>query len=343
MVNIDFWITVAQVSATFVGLVFVGFSIYLTGIRRAVDEVKTELGLEEQSTRVMIVSVLSNLSFFILPLITSLALIAQQRWPDDISITVYFFWFTCALLLCTLLWGRYSSTTRQQMKLVLSERLGKGMHLRVRSCWWLYLLVLAHAGLLWLILTKPFDREAFLRAILQATTYASIVSGLACGIWDLMLFDVDNVLFRVSEKMRDRIKDLNRGLQSQMQHVRFLYQKYETGLRSPKYEEELNRVKEDPHVSAVLDTAHIREHAKAEQDAIHSSYKELCEQIPANCEEADLIQRIRAKGEIITYADLRILKEESEILFKDIGWLNEKLTGKLETFRERGIVTNEAG
>jgi len=342
MVNTDFWATVAQVSATFVGLVFVGFSIYLTGIRRAVDEVETELGLEEQSTRVMIVSVLSNLSFFVLPLITSLALIAQQHWPD-ISIPVYLFLFTCTLLLGTLLWGRYSSKTRQQMKLVLSERVGKGMHLRVRSCWWLYLLVLAHPLLLLLILTKLFDREDFLRAILQATTYASIVSGLACGIWDLMLFDVDNVLFRISEKMRERIKDLNRDLQSQMQHVRLLYHKYETGLRSPKYEEELNRVKEDPHVSAVLDAAHIREHAKAEQDAIRSSYKELCEQIPANREESDLIQRIRAKGEIITYADLKVLKEESEILFKDIDWLNKKLTGKLETFRERGIVTNEAG
>ena len=69
MVNTDFWATMAQVSATFVGLVFVGLSIYLTSIRAAVNEVEADLGVEERSNRIMFVSVLSNLSFFVLPLI----------------------------------------------------------------------------------------------------------------------------------------------------------------------------------------------------------------------------------------------------------------------------------
>lgn len=47
MVNTDFWASMAQVSATFVGLVFVGLSICLTSIRGATNEVEADLGIVE--------------------------------------------------------------------------------------------------------------------------------------------------------------------------------------------------------------------------------------------------------------------------------------------------------
>lgn len=344
MVNTDFWATMAQVSATFVGLVFVGLSIYLTSIRAAVNEIEADLGVEERSNRIMFVSVLSNLSFFVLPLIASLSLVAQQSRLDIPNP----FWLSsviCLLLLCVLLWGHENNETRQQVRLTLSEgveRSKKLLYWRIKvGKWLLYLLVPIYVVLLAAILVGP---PPFSKAedSLEGVTYFSIVLGLSCGILDLILFDVNNILFCVSDRVRERVKRMQYDLQTTMQEVEWLYHEYETIIQSHEYQEELERLMHDPHVILMLSPTRVQEQAQAEQARIHSQYKKLREEIPADG-EAKVVRQIKAEGEIVTYADIKMFREQSKSLFRDISSYKDLLVDKLRAFEERGIQANGAG
>ena len=102
--NLDFWVTIAQISATFTGLVFVGFSIYLKGIREAIDSIDqlfgSNNGLQEKSSYLITSLALSNITFLLLPLITALSILSAQNgrsllYPYIITniFLVVFFWF----------------------------------------------------------------------------------------------------------------------------------------------------------------------------------------------------------------------------------------------------------
>ncbi|RLF81513.1 hypothetical protein DRN32_00730 [Thermococci archaeon] len=344
MVNPDFWITIAQVSATFVGLVFVGLSIYLTSIRAAANEVEADLGMVEQSSRVMFVSVLSNLSFFVLPVIASLSLIAQQSRLDVPNL----FWLSsviCLLLYCVLLWGHENNKTRQQVRLILSERAEgskKLLHWRVEvGKWPLYLLVPIYIVLLAVILV---GQPPILKAEdwLEGVTLFSIALGLSYGILDLILFDVKNILFRVSDRVRGYVERVQHDLQRQAQEVEQLYHEYETIIQSHDYQEELERLAHDPRIISMLSPTGVQEQVQAEQARIRSQYNRLREEIPADG-EAKLVQQIKAKGQILTYAEIKMFREQTECLFRDISSYKDLLEDRLRSFEERGIQANGAG
>lgn len=339
MVNSTFWSTMAEVSATFVGLVFVGLSLYLAGIRTAVSEMEAELGMEEQSSRVMFVSVLSNLVFFVLPLIASLSLIAQTRLG-----TPSLFWLSaiiCLLLLGALLCGHENGETRQQVKLILSESAqGKALRLRLEYAkWLLYLVVLIYVVLLAAIFGWPPISQA--EDWLKGAVFLSIVFGLICGVLDLILFDVDNILFHVSDRARDRLGRMQYDLKTEMQGVEILYHQYDAVIRGSGYQDELLRLMRDPGVIAMLNPTRIQEQAQAEQVAIRSAYNRLREEIPIDG-EVEIVRQFRTKGKVVTYADMRTLNEQGELLSKDIGSLKELLDGRLEFFERRGIRTDGA-
>lgn len=292
----------------------------------------------------MFVSVISNLSFFALPLIASLSLIAQHSRLDVPNL----FWFSlviCLLLSCVLLWGHENNKTRQQVKLILSERVEasrKLLHWRLEvGKWLLYLLVPIYVVLLAAILV---GQPPILRAEdwLEGVTHFSIALGLSYGILDLILFDVNNILFRVSDRVRGRVDRTQHDLQTPMQEVGQLYHEYETIIQSHDYQEELERVMHDPHIISMLSPTGVQEQVQAEQARIHSQYNKLREEIPADG-EAKLVQQIKAKGEILTYAEIKMFREQTKSLFRDISSYKDLLADRLRSFEERGIQTNGAG
>ena len=334
-----FWSTMAEVSATFVGLVFVGLSLYLGSSRAAVNEMEAEPGMEEQSSRIMFVSVLSNLAFFVLPLVASLALINRVTPSDHslfgLSTTVYL------LLLGTLLWGYESPQSRQQVKLVLSENArGKVLRLRLEYIkWLLYLIVLIYV----LLLSATFGWLPFSNAEdwLKGLAFFSTVFGLGCGVGDLIVFDVDNILFRVPERVEERLEHTQQELRAVMKEIEGLYRKYEVLVQSPEYQELLRQMMHNPGVIAVLNPTRIRGQIQAEQIAIRSTYNRLREEIPAEG-EVEVIQQFRTKGKVVTYADMRILKRQLELLSQEADAFKKLLEDKLAFFKGRGIYAEEA-
>jgi uncharacterized membrane protein HdeD (DUF308 family) len=76
--NTGLWSTIAEVSATFVVLVFVGLTIYLAGIRETVAYITGRAGMKQRSSLFMYIFVFSNLLLFVLPLVSSLSLVAKR-------------------------------------------------------------------------------------------------------------------------------------------------------------------------------------------------------------------------------------------------------------------------
>jgi hypothetical protein len=97
----SFWTTIAQVSATFAGLVFVGFSIYLSNIREATDEIRRHLPeSKEVLGSLMYLVVYSNLLFYWLPLLLSLTSLAERTYLVQMTAAkVVFISFLLFLLL----------------------------------------------------------------------------------------------------------------------------------------------------------------------------------------------------------------------------------------------------
>jgi len=176
---------------------------------------------------------------------------------------------------------------------------------------------------------------------LKGAVFLSIVFGLICGVLDLILFDVDNILFHVSDRARDRLGRMQYDLKTEMQGVEILYHQYDAVIRGSGYQDELLRLMRDPGVIAMLNPTRIQEQAQAEQVAIRSAYNRLREEIPIDG-EVEIVRQFRTKGKVVTYADMRTLNEQGELLSKDIGSLKELLDGRLEFFERRGIRTDGA-
>jgi hypothetical protein len=336
--NTEFWSIVAQLSGTFLGLIFVALSIHLASIRAAVNAVEAEIHVEEQSSRLMFVSMLSSLYFFVLPLITSLSLLAQQSRSDKpnivwLSLGVYL------LLLFTLVGGCEHSRARQQVKLVLSERVRRSRRLlqwRVWHCkWLLYLLIPVNAVLLAAILVgqPPIPRA---EDWLEVVTCLSMALGLSSGMLDLYLFDASNVLFRVSSRLQALVERIHHELQTVMQDVEWRYREYETISQSHGFQQELERLTHNPDIISILSPKRVHQMVQSEQARVHSLYKKFREEIPIES-EAKLIQQFRARSKVVTYSDINSLKNQSTILLQDMEEFRDLLDRRLRSFQSLGI------
>lgn len=121
-----------------------------------------------------------------------------------------------------------------------------------------------------------------------------------------------------------------------MKEIDGLYREYGTLIQSPKYQELLRRMMQEPSVLAMLNPARIQGQIQAEQVAIRSTYSGLREEIPADC-EVKAIQQFMAKGEVVTYADMKTLKGQVELLFREANSFKDLLEGKLAFFEGREI------
>ena len=110
--NGDFWNIVAQVSATFVGLVFVGQVFYLSNIKDAIEmQIVRNYSLDEISTSTMILCISTNLILFLYPLLIALCLITTESHQ---SLFIWeIFWSIALALILTLLVVNYAKSKLQ--------------------------------------------------------------------------------------------------------------------------------------------------------------------------------------------------------------------------------------
>lgn len=296
MVNYVFWSTMAPISATFMVLVFVWLGLYLARIQRAISEVKAKLAgldIEELSSRLMLVSVLSNLAFFVVPLIVSLNLIAQSRLNTPVP-----FWVSmsiCLLLLPVLLLGHENKKTRQQVNSALSVSIGRLGKLLLQCRFkgvkmLLYLAVPTYAALLFAILVgwPPIPGpEDWLKGV----TIFSLAFGLGCGIADLGIFNANNIVFQVSDKLQKRVEGFDQDLRAVMKEVDELYGKYKTLINSPEYQKVLKRAMPE-----------IQKQAEAAQGEIYFTYAQLHKEFAADG-RTKVIQQFMNKCRVVTLAD----------------------------------------
>ncbi len=142
--------------------------------------------------------------------------------------------------------------------------------------------------------------------------------------------------------LQERVEGFVRDLRAVMKDVDELYQKYETLIKSSEYQKALEQAMREPMFNTILNSAQIQELARAEQDKIRSTYSRLREEIPADC-KAKVIQRLAAKGSVVTLADGKTFKEKMNILSQDAKSFRGALEGKLEFFKKREIDADGAG
>lgn len=217
--DLTFWSTMGQVSATFVGLVFVSLSIYLGSIRSAITEVHSKFPLQENSSRLMYVAMWSNLSVFVLPLLTSIGLIFEQEHPQ---IQPAFSCLVCVILAVILVLNLslyWRKTTQSQFGLLQTEVHGLRKLLRLRlsfAGWVVPAIVIIYELLLLLHIAVAMSWAILL---LKGIAWLSIAVGLSIGIFDLVAFDTGNIFFRVSENFRHKAEDREQTLKTRLKKI----------------------------------------------------------------------------------------------------------------------------
>ncbi len=338
--NIQFWSIIAQVSATFLGLIFVGVSVHLGNIREAINQVEAELCVTEQSTRIMFISVLNSLTFFLMPLIASLSLLAQQ---SSFNIPE-FLWLLLPLvsylfLIGGLLIGYRNFKTRYQVKLIFERAIETKEHLRKRVIWggWLmYIFGFLFTGFLIVLIAKPSSILSWEYGLTILTCF-SIFLGLTLGLLDLYFFQVKNILFEVSDKFWSDVDNKSRELKWKMLGVDSSYRSFEVMVQRNAYHEMLNQF--PPHL--IVYREKYKEFMLNEPGEFCSRYNKLRDDIPIDhLHQPKLIEQIRKRSGnngVIRYEDIRMFQVQSELLEEEIELFLDELAERLKSFAEPGI------
>jgi len=230
--NTEFWSIIAQVSATFVGLVFVGQVFYISNIKDAVEmQIIESYGFVEISTSAMILCISTNLILFLYPLLVSLCLITTQ------STTNFVFWeiFWLVILTALLYFVTYIySKTRAQFHIkginsstsnLIMSRLKWGQHL-------IYFGILLVVGLLiqFKLLAITVSEQ-----FLQFTVIGLSCIGLGLSAFDLVAFDKKNILFRKSSLTGNVLEGTVQNIQAKRGVILSLFTDYSIGTKSAKY------------------------------------------------------------------------------------------------------------
>ncbi len=245
MTDVTFWPTIAQVSATFAALVFVALPLYLGSIHSALTEVALKYPLEENSSSLVYAAIWSNLSLFVLPLLISLSLILKLEHPQfRVAVSSLVFAGLAALLVSNVVLYRRRST-RSQLDLLRAENHGLGKY----SSWRVSLGSLGVGALIigtWLLfmLLQARAIESLAYSWLKAATLSSVFLGLGVGIFDLAVFNIDNIFFSLSEHFRQKIVDRERFLQAQMEKIEFIFTRWRHLAFDPRF---LDRISQAAH------------------------------------------------------------------------------------------------
>ena len=282
MTDLTFWSTMGQVSATFAALVIVALPIYLGRIRSAITEVSTKYPLKQDSSRLMYVAMWSNLSLFVLPLLTSLSLILVQEHPQ---IQPTFSCLVGGVLAATLVLNLspyWSKATKSQFDLLRAgdHRPRKLLRVRISFGSWGSAAMIVFVVLLFL-LPEPAT-ASWAISLLKATSLLSIIGGLGIGIFDLAAFDTGNILFRVSENLRRKAEDRGRIPKVQVKEIDAVFAR-SLGLAS------------DPRLVRRISQASSA--AAWDPEAVEKQYRLFCERTILDYDDfkADVLRTVNPK------------------------------------------------
>jgi len=221
----DFWPTLAQISATFIGLIFVGIAIFIESIRTAVKEMEAinsvKTVFKEQSTPLSYVLTISNLILFMWPMIIALYM---SEVGDNQSI----YWLClllCVALLITII-ILYEWKIKNTVSFLKSEKNIRLFKVRLifryilYAIGFLYCLFFTNFLLLFLDISITTNFLKFLSIF-------SITSGLGLSLCDILIFDVQHTIFKLPDNFPDHIEKASSELHLEKNRIDSIFKEYQ--------------------------------------------------------------------------------------------------------------------
>jgi len=166
----------------------------------------------------------SNLSLFVLPLLTSLGLILEQEHPQIQRVFLYVVSGILLVVLALNLQLYWNKAARSQFDLLRAETCRSRRLLQQRislGAWGLPATAIIYGALLFVM--RMTTTVSWATSLLKGISLLSIIIGLGVGIFDLAAFDASNILFKVSEDFRRKTKDRERTLKTQMAKIDYVF------------------------------------------------------------------------------------------------------------------------
>lgn len=337
--NENFWAIIAQVSATFVGLVFVGQTFHLSSIRDATERLTTsEYGLREKSSKVMIVCVALNLLLFLLPMLISLCLLSVKLggtlWTWDL------FW-VFSLPMCFFAIFQFENkylksdvmnkeTKNSRTRNLLSRRLIFGKNIVLIS------LALITVLLFLMTLFNLPNIEKYFEFI----TIFLLLTGLAFSVVDLIAFDLKNVLFQTSEITQKMADAFTEKITMEMTNIDELYNLYQEATESNRYQHWQNvRAQEILKIYPSMSLKDLRRIESQEIEGIKTIYCTLSNTVRHNG-QLDFTKTIYS-SDILSYDEFVDFKTTCEMIEGKIKAIKVTLNQKISFLQENGILLQE--
>jgi len=327
--NPNYWITIAQISATFIGLVFVGLSIYLKSIREAIDSINqlfgSSSGLQEKSSYLITSSMFSNMTFLLMPLTTALTIISNQKGLALLCLYI----LTNLILIGFLIYLFFNKRVSSERKTILAEK-NKDRLLRIRLSYG------NSIAILFIILFSVFTlgilyhgfhimNQDRLTIYAEALCYLSILFGLGFNLNDIILFDVNSILFEVTADFEIMVDIIDAELYSEAFYIEPLYQRFSKSLECSFYHNKLEQInKKRPSDLKNIDR---------DEMLIKNDYQQIRSEVPKGS-DPKMVQELRNKGRVLSFHDLHSMARRRTNVSEKIKMLSHRITNWLSLFEE---------
>lgn len=192
MTDLTFWATIAKVSATFVGLVFIGISIYFSRIKDAIKEMSS-YGFKEPPT--IFPFMLSNLIYFIVPFLISIILLSDR------TLITFFFLSLIFIISCVISIWNFKS---------IINILSKGKIFRGFIVGFLLILYVLASGIVAILVVNDISLFTIdLKPFLKILCFVGLFIGISLTVYDIRLFDKDNIVSSIDEKISEKFEKHN--------------------------------------------------------------------------------------------------------------------------------------
>jgi hypothetical protein len=330
MENLTYWTTMAQVSATFTGLIFVGLVFYLEHINEAIKEVKQKFQVNESSSSLLNTIVLSNMILFSLPLATSFTLILEGEYPAYqltfriLLLSINSLALIVAIVLIFASGLRLFSST-QNHNLPSVRRVN-------RRIWFGSISILVVVVCMFTLVFFQFQGErGWELSVMKVISGISIGTGLFLSIFDLQLFNTNHIFFEVTDDLRAIIKVREIQIQNICRHTGILVNNCCILLGDKKMlKASIKRAKQEGYPLSELPGATEREQ-KFWQERFQALRERIPDQGHLDC-SAFLFQKVS----VATLKELSKMGDKLDFISEDMNNLQEEISlyiQKLESYR----------
>lgn len=302
----DYWTTLAQISSTFIGLIFVGIAIFVDSIRTAVKEMESIINVRtvfrEQSTPLSYVLTISNLILFIWPMIISL-------YFSEVTDEPFFFWL-CLLLCFGLLISiiiLYEWKINKNISLLNSEKNTQIFKTRLNFRYILYLVGILICLFFGNIAINLLEVSTSMN-ILKILSIVSIILGLGQSMFDILIFDVQNTIFKLPDDFPSQIDTAKTQLNFEKTRIDTIYREY------IKRKEELDCEIINIRTQKKLSDIKSQMIAKLDNDnvKIENQYDHIQQHICSD--RISFLDGIGSETKVMTYKDIMEFIKQRKIL-----------------------------